>query len=275
VSLGGTPPCPNSSVLLRVVAAVTGECILEMPHCQACKLLSSDLRAIVAESQTIPVGCVILVYDGAVISSEVSLRTLWLHDEDLTVQFAVAPEDPPKSNTLDSAPCPRKRHSICCGYCLTSWAEEDNCMEILWRFVNLMNILLLAFIFCIFSNCKRTQGLWKTALGGRKCFDRDAAFFTTCCPSVICCIIVPFGVSIGLFVGDILPGPLAFSFFWVAAGLTCCCWPGFATYHVEELQGDYDEGTGLEGCYLHTGCIWCCILVVVCVSIVLCVILPQ
>jgi len=218
-------PCPKSSFHLQVLAAVTGESILELPHHQVCELLISDVQALVAESQAIPVSCVSVVHNGAVVSSEASLQGLWLPGTNLTIQIAMVLEETPKQQTLESTQVPRKK------------TRRERCEER--------------------CNCCG-----------------DVTCFNSCCPSVICCILLPFGISLGLFVGNIFPTTLAFSIFWGASCLTCCCWPVFAMYHTEELQGDYDEG-GLEGCYVSIGGVWCCILIFVLTSLVVCFTVPQ
>lgn len=103
--------------------------------------------------------------------------------------------------------------------------------------------------------------------GERKCVDGEHTCRTSVVPSVVFCLVMPFSISLGLAYGDVLSIKAAFVIFWSSAGLACICWPVFASHNYEELQGDYDEGSGLEGCYVHTCAMWCCTLLFVGLSL--------
>eukprot|EP00928_Gymnodinium_smaydae_P075710 TRINITY_DN58728_c0_g1_i1.p1 TRINITY_DN58728_c0_g1~~TRINITY_DN58728_c0_g1_i1.p1 ORF type:complete len:241 (-),score=31.69 TRINITY_DN58728_c0_g1_i1:240-962(-) len=97
--------------------------------------------------------------------------------------------------------------------------------------------------------------------GMKKCVDPERTMRTSVLPSILCCLLIPCGLSIALFLTQSVSKVVALAIIFGVAASICICWPMFAAFNAEELQGDYDEGTGLEGCYLHTFAMLCCTLI--------------
>lgn len=275
-NLEGLPDVETSHVKVDIIGGsdgdsclhvytLAGDTVLEVHQSKSEMLTIGEVKEMIGEKRGLSVERLEIVLSVDPLPDVMVLQSIWQPHENLELQVLISPEVA-KESPVEGASIPAQASRenclrqcftafmACIGYvsigvasaCCGIWPDKENDEYEKW-----------------YGPGAPTRALW-LILNRAKCIGDDTKPVLILLPSICCCVCIPFGIIVGLGAAEVISKTVAFVIFFSAAGLTCLCWPAFGIFTStlnEEIQGEYAVGSAVEGCYVSTGMIWCCVVI--------------